>query len=456
LTNVLGWLGIVRLGLVQTALGSVVVLTTSTFNRVMIVELLLPAVLPGALVALYYAIQIFRPRLGYGSDVGGRRTPWIIGGMAVLALGGIGAATAIAWMEVNPAAGIALAVMAFVMIGLGVGAAGTSLLVLLATRVDAQRRSAAATIVWLMMLIGFIVTTLLASMFLDPFSTTRLVAVTSVVAGCAFLLTLAAIWRVEPSTANHPVGESPQPAEQPTPQPPQPSFREALQQVWDEPDARRFALFVFVSMFAFSAQNLILEPFAGTVFGLTPGESTRLSGVQNGGILLGMMLVAIAGGSVFRIGTMRAWMIGGCIASSAGLFSLAVSGFVGPAWPLHLSVFLMGTALGAFAVAAIWSMMGLVAAGRARREGVRMGLWGAAQALAFGLGGLLGTASIDLTRYLFNSPVVSYATVFTAEALLFLVAGMLAARVTAAARDHPPGVANDQASVSAVSSTSQR
>ncbi len=454
MTNLLGWLGIIRLGLVQTALGSVVVLTTSTFNRVMIVELLLPAVLPGALVALYYAIQIFRPRLGYGSDVGGRRTPWIIGGMAVLALGGIGAAMAIAWMEVNPAAGIALAVIAFIMIGLGVGAAGTSLLVLLATRVDAQRRSAAATIVWLMMLIGFIVTTLLAGRFLDPFSTGRLVVVTSVVAGCAFLLTLAAIWRVErPAPAQQRVEpESNQATEHPTPHTPQPSFREALQQVWNEPDARRFALFVFVSMFAFSAQNLILEPFAGTVFGLTPGESTRLSGVQNGGILLGMILVAVAGGSVFRIGTMRAWMIGGCIASSAGLFSLAVAGFVGPAWPLHLSVFLMGMALGAFAVAAIWSMMGLVAAGRARREGVRMGLWGAAQALAFGLGGLLGTASIDLTRYLFNSPVVSYATVFTAEALLFLVAGVLAARVTAAARETSPR----EMPVSAVSSTSQR
>ena len=87
--NGLGWMGIVRLGLVQTALGAIVVLTTSTMNRVMVVELALPAMLPGALVAMHYAIQMLRPRLGYGSDVGGRRTPWIIGGMAVLALGGI-------------------------------------------------------------------------------------------------------------------------------------------------------------------------------------------------------------------------------------------------------------------------------------------------------------------------------------------------------------------------------
>ena len=33
-----------------------------------------------------------------------------------------------------------------------------------------------------------------------------------------------------------------------------------------------------------------------------------------------------------------------------------------------------------------------------QREGVRMGLWGAAQAVAFGLGGILGTAASDLPR----------------------------------------------------------
>ena len=54
----LSWIGIFRLGLVQTALGSVVILTTSTLNRVMVVELALPAMIPGFLVSLHYAVQI--------------------------------------------------------------------------------------------------------------------------------------------------------------------------------------------------------------------------------------------------------------------------------------------------------------------------------------------------------------------------------------------------------------
>jgi BCD family chlorophyll transporter-like MFS transporter len=116
--------GIARLGLVQAALGAIVVLTTATLNRVMVVELALPAMLPGALVALHYGVQVLRPRLGYGSDVSGRRTPWIVGGMALLALGAVGAAAATAWMGSRTAAGIALAVLAFTVIGVGVGRLG--------------------------------------------------------------------------------------------------------------------------------------------------------------------------------------------------------------------------------------------------------------------------------------------------------------------------------------------
>ena len=74
-TTFLSWFGIVRMGLIQSALGSIVVLTTSTINRVMVVELSLAAILPGALVGWHYALQFLRPRWGYGSDRGHRRTP---------------------------------------------------------------------------------------------------------------------------------------------------------------------------------------------------------------------------------------------------------------------------------------------------------------------------------------------------------------------------------------------
>lgn len=424
-TAPLGWISIVRLGLVQTALGAIVVLTTSTLNRVMVVELALPAMLPGALVALHYAVQLSRPRWGYGSDVGGRSTPWIIGGICVLATGGICAALATALMSSQFAPGLALAIFAFLLIGAGVGASGTSLLALLAKRVDARRRPAAATIVWMMMICGFVITATLAGHFLDPYSPSRLVTVVSLAAAAAVVVTIVAVWNIE--------GRSPTPVPRAgeTPATPRVPFRLALQEVWSEPQSRRFTIFVFVSMLAYSAQDLILEPFAGSLFGFTVGESTRLAGVQHGGVLIGMILVALAASGNRRgwLGSLRIWTIGGCVASGIALSALVVAGYIGPGWPLRETVLFLGIANGVFAVAAIASMMSLAGTGRESREGLRMGLWGAAQALAFGLGGFMGTVLVDLVRYLTGGQITPYATVFALEALMFIVAAGLAARI---------------------------
>ncbi len=423
----LGWLGIARLGLVQTAIGAVVVLTTSTINRVMVVELALPAILPGLLVALHYAVQLLRPRWGHGSDVGGRLTPWIIGGMAVLASGGFGAAAATALMETAFWPGVALAALSFTLIGMGVGASGTCLLILLSRRVADARRPAAATVVWVMMIAGFIVTAGLAGHFLDPFSTSRLMLVSGAVSAIAMLVTILSVTGVE--------GKRVQPARGLAPAK-QVSFRVAMGEVWNEPQARLFAIFVFVSMIAYSAQDLILEPFAGTVFGYTPGESTRLAGVQNGGVLAGMVLVALVttlAGS--RAGSLRIWAVGGCLASALALSCLAAAALMGPGFPLRPVVFALGLANGAYAVAAIGSMMRLVGQGDPNRQGVRMGLWGAAQGVAFGLGGLCGAGATDLARKLSDTPDLAYAAVFSAEALLFVVSAGLAVSVARQASD---------------------
>jgi BCD family chlorophyll transporter-like MFS transporter len=417
----LGWFGIVRLGLVQTALGAIVVLTTSALNRVMVVELALPATLPGVLVGIHYALQMLRPRWGYGSDMGGRRTPWILGGMAVLGIGGVLAATATALMGSDFIPGLALSVLAFLMIGLGVGASGTSLLVLLAARVDEKRRAAAASIVWIMMIAGFILTTAIGGRLLDPYSPERLVAVSAGVSLIAMLLATIGVLGIE--------GPSPaRPAAAPSAKPP---FRRAIAEVWAEPEARRFTIFIFLSMLAYSAQDLILEPFAGAVFGRTLGESTQLSSLQNGGTLAGMVMVAVIG-SAFRgrfAHTLRGFTIGGCLFAASVLLVLAASPAMGDAFPLAPAFVALGLGNGIFAAAAIASMMQMVGQGREQREGTRMGLWGAAQAVAFGIGGLAGAALVDVARLVLGAPHAAYATVFVIDALVFVAAAMLAARI---------------------------
>lgn len=423
----LGWTGIIRLGLVQSAIGAVVMLATSLLNRVMVVEFALPAALPAGLVAWHYAVQLSRPVWGHGSDQGKRRTPWIIGGMAVLVIGALVAVDALAVISVDWALGVAMSVFAYALIGAGVGASGTSLLALLATQVAPERRAAAASITWIMMVMGIVVTAGIASKLVDPFSIQRLALVVSGVAIVAYVVTCLAVWRVERVGSNFTETLSSTKASQ--------SFGDSVRDMYADPAARRFTIFVFLSMLAYSMQDMILEPFAGLMFGYTPGQSTGLSGVQHGGVLIGMILVGI-GGSGFGRGSptaMRRWIFAGCIGSTVALAGLAAAARIGPSWPLAANIALLGFANGVFAVAAISAMMGLAGAAGPQREGVRMGVWGAAQAIAFGLGGLIGAVGVDIGRAVMGAPDQAFIMVFAAEAMLFLVAAALSLRVTAGA-----------------------
>ncbi len=413
--NALGWPAIIRLGVVNGCLGMVVALVTFTLNRVMTVELALPAIVPGALVGLHYAVQLLRPRFGFGSDSGGRRTPWIIGGLAALSTGGVLAAASVSVMAGHRLSGLALAVLAYALVGLGVGAVGTSSLALMAVRVAPARRPAAATVFWLLMIVGAVVAAGTASHSLHPFSLALLLRVSAAISGAAFLAGTAAIWGVERGRTAAPACHTA-------------SFAAALAETWREPASRRFAIFVFVAMLAYSAQELILEPFAGVVLALRPDQTAALTGLHQSGVLAGMILVAI-GGSLAGAGRAQAfrwWTMGGCAASALCLLGLAFAGLAGSAWPLRANLFVLGISNGAFAVSAIGAMLGLAGRGPGAREGVRMGVWGAAQAIAMGAGGLLSTAASDAARTLLGAPGPAYALVFAFQAALFLFAARLA------------------------------
>ncbi|MGI3211988.1 BCD family MFS transporter [Roseovarius tibetensis] len=412
----LGWLSIARLGVVQMALGAIVVLTTSTLNRLMVVELALPAVLPGLLVALHYGIQITRPNWGFLSDAGGHRTRWIIGGMVVLALGALGATVGVILFETSFAAGLALSVLAYALIGLGVGASGTSLLALLATATEPRRRAAAATITWLMMIFGIAVTAGLVGAFLDPYTPMLLLRIVGVVTGAAILATILAVWGIEARV---------QASRRP---PDTTSFLDGMREIWAEPAARNFSVFVFLSMTAYFMQELILEPYAGLVFGFTPGQTTTLSGAQNGGVFFGMLTVGIMGTGL-GLGSLRAWVVAGCLGSAGSLALITLLGGAGLAVALMPAVVSLGFFNGMFAVAAIGSMMALAGQGRGAREGTRMGVWGAAQAIAAGFGGLIGAAAVDVMRLLLASDAQAFGAVFLAEATLFILAALMALRV---------------------------
>ncbi len=415
----LAWFGIVRLGAVQGAIGAMVMLVTSLLNRIMVVEYAAAAAIPAGLVAWHYAVQLGRPVWGHASDKAPRRTPWILSGLAILALGALLAVDVTIFMADPGWFTYLLAIVAFTMIGAGVGVSGTALLALLASRVAPERKPAAAAISWTMMVAGIVIAAGVSGAWLDPFSAGRLAIVCSMVVLVAFGIAMLALRGLE--DRNPPVEQKPASDEKT-------DFRAVFAEIWQEREARRFTWFVFISMLAYSMQDLIMEPFAGFLFAMTPGESTQLASLQHSGILVGM-LVAGVGGSLFakQYGpNLKIWIMAGCFASAIMLAGLSVAAGVGQSWPIRLNVFLLGIANGVFAVAAVGAMLGLASKGAKSGEGARMGVWGASQAIAFGIGGLTGAVIVDQLRDFLGEDAAAFQIVFAIEAAMFILAALVA------------------------------
>ena len=181
---------------------------------------------------------------------------------------------------------------------------------------------------------------------------------------------------------------------------------------------------MFLSILAFYLSELVLEPFAGHVHGLDPAASTALSGAKDGAALLGMIAAGVL--ATLRLGTLRLWAVAGCLVSAAGLVAL------GGGAPVTPATLVLGLGNGLFVVGAVGSMMRL-AAREGGAVGTRMGVFGAAQAVAAGLAGLTATAAVDVLRIALPD-AAAYGLVFAAEAGLFVAAAVVAGRILAAPR----------------------
>lgn len=403
-----GWMTIARLCLVNMAIGGLAALPVNLFNRLMTVELALPALLPGLLVALHYGVQLTRPVWGHRSDAKGGRTPFILGGISVVAAAIVAAAWAIHLATTMPGAALLIWVVAYAALGLGIGAAGTSFLALLATATTGGGKGAAATVAWLFLIAGAILASIGTGIALEPYAGPRLIAVVSVVGLLAVLLCVVATIGVERRLG-------------PAPAPEHEKLWPAIRATWADRAARRFTGFVFLSILAFYLSELIFEPFAGHVHGLSPEDSTKLSGGKDGAALLGMFLAGAL--SACKIGSLRAWAVAGCLMSAAGLVALGAQA------PLIPASVVLGLGNGLFVVGAVGSMM-VLSSEREGAAGTRMGVFGAAQAVAAGAAGLIATGMLDLAR-LFLPDATAYGAVFGLEAALFVIAALVAARIMA-------------------------
>jgi BCD family chlorophyll transporter-like MFS transporter len=422
---------LLRLSLFQVSVGMATVLLLGTLNRVMIVELSVPAFIVAAMIALPVLSAPFRALLGFRSDthrsaIGWKRVPylwfgslWQFGGLAVmpfalLVLGGDVVHTV-------PFAGEVLAALAFLLTGIGMHMTQTAGIALAADRADEATRPRVVALLYVTFLLGMAVSSVLLGLLLRNYTDLLLI---QVVQGCAvvtIVLNTIALWKQEKV---RPMSR----AEREAPRPP---FRAAWADYWAGGQAGRLLAVVFFGALAFNMQDVLLEPYGGQVLGLPVAATTLLTFCWASGALLGFGLAARAlsrGQDHFRLGA-RGILIG-IVAFSAVIFA-------GPlASPALFFAGAAGIGLGAglFAVSTLTAAMAMPARGIAG-GGLALGAWGAAQATGAGLATALGGAIRDLVHGAamtgrfgegLMTPDIGYSVVYHLEiGLLFLTLAIL-------------------------------
>ena len=182
---------LLRLSLFQVSVGMALVLLVGTLNRVMIVELGVPASLVAIMISLPVVFAPMRALIGFKSDnhrsaLGWKRVPYIwkgtmlqFGGLAVmpfalLVLSGSGQSG-----NLPPWIGQAGAGLAFLMVGAGVHTTQTVGLALATDLVPEDQQPNVVGLMYVMLLLGTIVSALVFGALLQDFSPGRLVQAVS-------------------------------------------------------------------------------------------------------------------------------------------------------------------------------------------------------------------------------------------------------------------------------------
>ena len=414
---------LLRLSLFQISVGMAGVMLLGTLNRVMIVELSLPATLVAIMVALPVLIAPFRAFLGHKSDhhrsaLGWKRIPylwfgtlWQFGGLAImpaslLVLGGD-------VVHELPFAGEVLAGLAFVMTGLGMHMTQTAGLALAADRATEDTRPRVVALLYVMYLVGMAISALVIGWLLRDFSGLTLIRVVQGAAVATLVLNMIALWkqeRVRPMTR----AEREEPA---------PSFGDAWRDFARGGPAGRLLVVVFLGTMAFNMQDVLLEPYGGEILGLSVSKTTLLTAKWSAGALVGFALAArwlSDGINPYRMGARG--ILAGLAAFSAVIFANPMAS----EFMFFLGACLIGLGGGLFSVSTLTAAMTMPAEGSAGR-GLALGAWGAAQATAAGLSIAIGGGLRDTINQIaisgglgeaLNSPATGYSVVYHFEILL--------------------------------------
>lgn len=416
---------LLRLSLFQVTVGMALVLMVGTLNRVMIVELRVPASLVALMLALPLVFAPFRALIGFKSDtfksaLGLRRLPWIFKGtmyqfggfaimpFALLVLSGYGEAVdAPRWI------GLSAAALAFLLVGAGMHIVQTVGLALATDLVPEEDQPKVVGLMYVMLLVGMIVSAFLYGWLLEVYSPGRLIQVIQGSAVVTIALNGFAMWKQEARDrvrAQAPVPDG--------------SFAEAWARLSARPGTGRLLVVIALGTAGFGMADVLLEPFGGQVLAMTVAETTRLT-------------VVLAFGSLIGFGLASRWLGRGespmVVAAAGALVGVPAFGLIMvAAISLTVPLLIVGTLAAGFG-AGLFGHGTLTATMRAAPRdqiGLSLGAWGAVQTTAAGVAIALGGVIRDtmlLAPGQGGSMAASYLPVFALEAML-LAAALIVAR----------------------------
>ena len=193
--------------------------------------------------------------------------------------------------------------------------------------------------------------------------------------------------------------------------------------MWADPQIRRFFIFVMLTVVGMLGQDVLLEPYAALVLGMSVGATTRLTAIWGAGTLLSMGAAGMW--LIKRFGYVRVVRVG--LVLGVGTFAgLILSGAFGLNTLFLALVFLLGVSTGLSASGMLSAVIEFTTPARA---GLLMGIWGVAHNLGQALGGLFSGALVDVVRGFGGSAITAYGWVFALEGVLLIVALGLLERV---------------------------
>ncbi len=407
-----------QLGLIHLAVAMTLVPINSTLNRVMIKELGISATLVALFASLPYIFSPLQVAIGAYSDrhpiFGFRRSPYILAGLVLCVLG-LGVSPQVAFlMAENPALGLLTAALAFGAWGMGYNLSSVSYLALASELSGEKGRGTTIATMWFMMITSIIFTAIAIGRMVEPYTPAALQNAFWVVGLAALVIGLIGLVRLE---ARHGQSSSREETH---------SLAEMLAVVRKSSQVSLFFFYLLLLLAAILGQDVLLEPFAAEAFGLTVTQTTRITSIWGGAVLLTIVIAGILEKRVPRKLVAQT----GNLAALAGFLTILASGFLASKSIFYTGVLLLGAGTGLSTVANLALMFDLTIPGYA---GLFIGAWGVSNAFSRLVGSLLAGIVRDVATQMSGDAVLGYGIVFGLEAFMLALAVFLLTRIETSA-----------------------